>query len=168
MTRIAFLILILIAGVRLNAAPGPDSARHDGLAARASAVADSGASISGTLKDERGNPIANASVECTAGGVNVGRGFTDFDGNYAIRPLSAGSTTLTFKFQGKSLEILDIVLANGVFRKINGTLWTAPDYILDSSKGRYRRNGYWGCNPYKFPEFDYPGGRATHSGHMLW
>lgn len=88
------------------------------------ALAQNG-TITGTLKDERGNPVVNAYVEVSAGNVVRGREVTDFDGIYTVRPLDGGRYDVIFKFQGKELRITDISLAADQTRTVNGTLVTA-------------------------------------------
>ena len=67
-----------------------------------------GAGIKGTLKDENGNPVVNANVEVTSGGIVSGRALTDFDGMYTVRPLSGGNYDVKFSYLGKELVITGV------------------------------------------------------------
>ncbi len=59
------------------------------------AFAQQGAgAIKGTLLDDEKQPIPFANVVALTGGSIVGQGQTDFDGNYTIKPLKAGTYTL--------------------------------------------------------------------------
>ena len=61
------------------------------IVATAQAVAGS---ITGTVLNQAGQPVADAEVEATQGGTVVNAGITDPNGNYTINALPAGSYTL--------------------------------------------------------------------------
>lgn len=117
------------------------------------------ATITGTLKDERGNPVVNAYVEVTAGGVIRGRELTDFDGVYTVRPLDGGRYDVVFKFQGKELRITDVSLAADQTRTVNGTLNSGT--VLKEATVRVQR--------YVAPLIDpkEPGGRSVKTAEQI-
>jgi hypothetical protein len=117
--------------------------------------------ITGTLKDERGNPIVNAYVECTKGGVIQAREVTDFDGNYTFLSLQPGRLAITIKSGGRELTIFDIGLTAAAIRVVNGTL-ASPVYPSLPNPIR--------CGNFRPPLIDlkYPGGHTTYAGPLLW
>ena len=163
MNRVAIAILLLnmLTAGRVNAQLRTDTVIAMGVAAPDTSTQGSSGSITGTLRDERGNPIVNAYVECSAGGVIRGRELTDFDGIYTIRPLQPERLTVRFKFQGKELTITDVTLAAGVHRTLNGTLdLSKPGMTTCTVVIRC-----WG-NPFIDPK--HPGGRTTHTSSLFW
>jgi outer membrane receptor protein involved in Fe transport len=85
--------------------------------------------IKGNLKDERGNPIVNANVVVTEGGIQKGRDLTDFDGNYMIRPLNGGRYDVKFSYLGRDLTITGVVVAADQIITVNGKLTTTNEAI---------------------------------------
>lgn len=56
--------------------------------------------ILGTVTDEKKEPLVSASVVVKQGGITKGGAITDFDGNYSIKPLEAGTYDVTISFAG--------------------------------------------------------------------
>ena len=81
-----------------------------------------GTGIKGTLKDEKGDPVVNANVEVSSGGIVSGRGLTDFDGNYSIRPLNGGRYSVKFSYLGKERVYTDVSVASEQIVTVNGKI----------------------------------------------
>jgi hypothetical protein len=78
-----------------------------------------GSGIKGTLTDEKGNPIVNANVLVSEGGMQKGRDLTDFDGHYSVKPLGGGRYDVKFSYLGKELTITNVVLAGDQTLTVN-------------------------------------------------
>lgn len=136
--------------------PAPEPARR-----RSGKLEGGNATITGTLKDEKGSPIINAYVETRSGGVVRGRELTDFDGIYTIRPLDGGQYEVTFKFQGKEQTIYGISLAADQMRTVNGILKSGTE--LKGVTKRATRTVY--VPPIIDPKE--PGGRSVKTAEQI-
>ncbi len=85
--------------------------------------------IKGNLTDERGNPIVNAGVVVTEGGISKGQALTDFDGNYTVRPLSGGRYSVKFSYLGRDLTITNVIVAADQIVTVNGKLVTTTEAL---------------------------------------
>jgi len=68
-------------------------------------------SVSGTVTDAKGNPIAGATVVVSQGGVTKGQDTTDAQGNYSIGNLAPGTYNLTVSAEGYRTTTESFVLA---------------------------------------------------------
>lgn len=77
------------------------------------AYAQSGGEIKGKVIDNStGEGIPFAVVTCSKGGVNAGGTTTDLDGNFTIKPLSAGTYTVKVQYTGyQTTEIQNIIVS---------------------------------------------------------
>lgn len=76
--------------------------------------------LAGVVKEESGQPLISANVVIDA---NKGWGaVTDFDGNYEIANLPAGTYDVTFRYLGKEDQVLKVTIAAGETKKLNVTL----------------------------------------------
>lgn len=69
--------------------------------------------IYGTITDETGEPIINAQVFVTQGGIDKGAVVTDFDGRYSVKPLTAGSYDVRVNYVGYKVDIIEGVTVSG-------------------------------------------------------
>jgi hypothetical protein len=75
--------------------------------------------IKGIVKDEKGEPIWNASVHVEYAGIMIGDA-TDFDGKYTIKPLTPGIYTVITKMQGFSpVKTSDVTVTSGDIAFVN-------------------------------------------------
>ncbi|MEO6831581.1 MAG: TonB-dependent receptor [Chitinophagaceae bacterium] len=88
-----------------------------------------GSFIGGKLKDEKGEPIINANVEASAGGIVQGRALTDFDGEYSIRGLNSGNYTVKFSYLGKEASYTGISVAGDQGVTVNGKIITSNTLV---------------------------------------
>ncbi len=91
------------------------------------AVYGQGAGVKGILKDEQGNPIVNANVEVTQGGIVSGRELTDFDGNYTVRPLNGGRYDVKFSYLGRSVTVTGVIVPANQLVTVNSRLTTSTE-----------------------------------------
>jgi outer membrane receptor protein involved in Fe transport len=95
--RILFILVVLFASGQLYAQSGAIKGR----------VLDSGT----------GEAIPFANIRVELNGNLVGGGVTDFDGNYMIKPVSAGSYTVVTSYVGyKTLQMEDVIVNNDKIR----------------------------------------------------
>jgi hypothetical protein len=160
MKRVAILCLLLTVSAGFSLIAQIDPSAATGRMYVDSTGSNVHAILKGNLKDERGNPIVNAEVECSDGNIICGREVTDFDGNYVIGSLKPGKMTLTFRFQGKELIITDISLSSGQRRSVDGTLTMV---MPKSPTIRFYCRII--CPPIIDPK--YPGGHASRADVML-
>lgn len=98
------------------------------LSFSAAAFAQSGAgSLKGTIKDAKtGEPIPFANVVVEVGGIQLGNGQSNFDGEYQIKPLDPGSYDVKTSYVGyKPIKTTGVIISAG---KI-----TTVDVKLESS-----------------------------------
>ncbi len=91
-----------------------------------------GAGIKGQLKDEKGNPVVNANVEVSEGGIIKGRDMTDFDGYYTVKPLNGGRYDVTFSYLGFKRIYTDVSVAADQLFTVNGKISTST--VLGEAK----------------------------------
>lgn len=124
-------------------------------------TACAGKSISGILRDELGNPIAAAYVECNYNGVTIKREVTDFDGLFRISELRADTIDIVFKYQGMTLVKSGVAIACDQPPELCAFMRTPQRNVG-------RRRGH-GCSFRRgFVDPAYPGGHVTYSGDQLW
>ena len=82
------------------------------LGSMMTAFAQSTGEVKGKIVDEKGEGLIQASVQILdASGKNTGRGtVTDFDGNYTLGPLNAGTYNLKYSYLGYSSQIVNGLL----------------------------------------------------------
>lgn len=69
--------------------------------------------IYGTVTDEKGEPLVNASVQVTEGGIQKGGAVTDFDGKYSVKPLDPGNYQVRISYTGyKQSLITDVAITS--------------------------------------------------------
>jgi outer membrane receptor protein involved in Fe transport len=119
--------------------------------------------IKGNLKDERGNPIVNAGVIVTEGGIMKGQTLTDFDGNYTVRPLSGGRYDVKFSYLGRDLTITNVVVAADQIVTVNGKLVTTTEALKGKPVEVHAVRGYQA--PIIDPEN--PGGRQVKTAEQI-
>ena len=85
--------------------------------------------ISGTLTDERGNPIVSGSVTVIQGGINRGGAITDFDGKYVVKPLDPGRYDVKFSSQGVEQTVAGVVVGTVGEATVNLRLVTTRDLV---------------------------------------
>lgn len=125
------------------------------LASLGTAVLAQGSFIGGKLKDEKGEPIINANVEASMGGIVQGRALTDFDGEYSIRGLNGGNYTVKFSYLGKEASYTGISVAGDQGVTVNGKIVTTNTVAgVTKTVTRY-------VKPIIDPKN--PGGRAIHT-----
>lgn len=75
------------------------------------------AKISGTVKEENGEALisANVVIDATKGWAAV----TDFDGNYSIEKLPAGTYDVAIRYVGKDEQKIKVTLADGEAKTLN-------------------------------------------------
>jgi len=70
--------------------------------------------IAGNVKDEKKEPLINATVQVYQGGILKGGVITDFDGNYVVKPLDAGVYDVLVLYAGyDSTMVTGVVVTNG-------------------------------------------------------
>jgi Ca-activated chloride channel family protein len=62
--------------------------------------------IKGTILDEKGQPLISATIQISSGGIVRGGTVTDFDGNYLVKPLAAGSYDVKIAYLGYVTELI--------------------------------------------------------------
>ncbi len=87
-------------------------------------AADTGG-ITGTLNDQRGNPIINAVVNVLQGRTKAGSGLTDFDGNYIVKPLKSGVYTVQFVYLNNKQEVTAVQVEAGKLTTVNTKMTVA-------------------------------------------
>lgn len=75
--------------------------------------------IYGTVTDEKGEPMINASVQVTEGGIAKGGAVTDIDGKFSVKPLSPGSYQVRVSYTGYKQTLIDGVDVTGTGVKVN-------------------------------------------------
>ncbi len=125
-----------------------------------------GSGIKGNLKDEKGNPIVNANVLVSEGGIQKGRDLTDFDGNYTIKPLNGGRYDVKFSYLGKDLTITGVVVAADQLVTVNGKLITTNEVTQGGKKIQAEVHAVRG---YQAPIIDpeNPGGRQVKTAEQI-
>ncbi len=123
-----------------------------GFAGQALAQGTSGA-ILGTVVDANGDPIINAQVQVTSGGIAKGGTVTDFDGNYVIKPLDPGRYDVKVNYIGTKESLTTGVLVQpGQNTKVNVKLQSSDKTTLEEVV----------ITEYKVPLIDeYQGGSTT-------
>lgn len=125
------------------------------FASLGTAVFAQGSFIGGKLKDEKGEPIINANVEASIGGIVQGRALTDYDGEYSIRGLNGGNYTVKFSYLGKESVVQGISVAGDQGVTVNGKIVTSNTLTgVTKTVTRY-------VKPIIDPKN--PGGRAIHT-----
>ncbi len=76
--------------------------------------------IEGCVTDNKKEPIINASVRLSKGGVTVAGTITDYDGKYKLSNLESGEYELTFSYVGlKSQSVTGVEVTNKNVREVN-------------------------------------------------
>lgn len=96
------------------------------------ALAQNG-SIYGTIIDEAKDPVPNAQVFVSSGGIQQGAVVTDFDGNFVVKPLSAGTYDVRVNYSGYKSEIVE-----GISVSISGGV--AVNFELEPSSNPANAN----------------------------
>lgn len=68
--------------------------------------------VTGTVVDERNEPVIGAVVEAIQGGIVKGGAQTDFDGNYTIKPLSPGRYDVKIRYTSYKTSLTTGVVVN--------------------------------------------------------
>lgn len=68
--------------------------------------------ILGTVTDSKGEPLVNASVQFTSGGISKGGTITDFDGKYSMKPLDPGYYDVTVTYIGFQTKTIKQVIVS--------------------------------------------------------
>lgn len=114
------------------------------------AQGNSGAII-GTVIDDKGESIINATVTVTEGGVTKGGAVTDFDGNFVVKPLPPSRYEVTVNYIGFKESVTKGVIV-GPNKNTEVKVKLAPSTMLDEVV----------VIEYKVPLIDkYQGGRTT-------
>lgn len=95
--------------------------------------------IKGTVVDENNEPIINAVIQVTTGGIQKGGGVTDFDGNYLVKPLDAGRYEISIKYLGYKESIVQNILVQpnqetDVNVKLQPTAETMDEVVITEYK----------------------------------
>lgn len=86
------------------------------------AIAQSGA-ISGTVLDEKKQPILGAIIEVTQKGIRKGGAATDEDGKYTIKPLSAGRYEVKISYTSYISKLVkDVIVSPDRTTSVNAQL----------------------------------------------
>ncbi len=76
--------------------------------------------ILGVVTDKKKEPIINATVKVTQGGVLKGGGITDYDGKYSVKPLDPGLYDVTVSYTGMQPKtITGVVVTAGDRTEVN-------------------------------------------------
>lgn len=163
--RIAIALMVLLSLSVKAIAQSQDNKRdtttHAAIAASPVPRAeDTQHEIYGTVTDEMGIPVVNASVYVSEDGILRGRTFTDFDGNYSVKLLRGGRYDLLFSFMGHKKLIARVIVADKTqvcsVILLHGEKTCAITVFIDRNT--------WGP-PFLNPEN--PGGSITHRREML-
>ncbi|HEY9177776.1 MAG TPA: von Willebrand factor type A domain-containing protein [Flavipsychrobacter sp.] len=88
--------------------------------------------IIGTVTDENNDPVINAQVQVSSGGVIKGGSVTDFDGNYIIKPLMPGRYEVKVNYLGYKENLTTGVLVQpGQNTKVNVKLKRSDAAMLE-------------------------------------
>lgn len=88
--------------------------------------------IIGTVVDENNDPVINAQVQVSSGGVIKGGSVTDFDGNYVIKPLMPGRYEVKVNYLGYKENLTTGVLVQpGQNTKVNVKLKRSDAAMLE-------------------------------------
>lgn len=109
--------------------------------------------IIGTVVDENNDPVINAQVHVSSGGVAKGGTVTDFDGNYIIKPLMPGRYNVKVNYLGyKENLTTGILVQPGNNTTVNVKLKRSDNAVLEEVV----------ITEYKVPLIDmYQGGSST-------
>ncbi len=109
--------------------------------------------IIGTVTDENNDPVINAQVQVSSGGIIKGGTVTDFDGNYIIKPLLPGRYDVKVHFIGYKENLTTGVLVQpGKNTEVNAKLKRNKNAVLEEVV----------IVEYKVPLIDmYQGGSST-------
>lgn len=109
--------------------------------------------IIGTVTDENNDPVINAQVQVSSGGVVKGGAVTDFDGNYVIKPLMPGTYDIKVNYIGYKENLTKGVLVQlGNNTTVNVKLKRSEHAVLEEVV----------IVEYKVPLIDmYQGGSST-------
>jgi hypothetical protein len=84
------------------------------------ANADSFGTIYGCIKDDKNEPIVNASIALTRNDTIVGGAISDFDGKYQITNLNDGIYKITVSYPGlETQRMTDIQVVKGAESEVN-------------------------------------------------
>jgi hypothetical protein len=98
--------IVLTRTVRYGSMTGPPSSRRPGVpASGATARADVGLQIGGTVRDRAGAPVAEATVVPEG---NAQGALTAADGRYVLRGLAEGDVTLRVGHRGRERKPVQI------------------------------------------------------------
>lgn len=87
------------------------------------AIAQSGSAITGTVLDEKKEPIIGAVVRVIDGGLQKGGAQTDADGSYTIKPLNPGRYELVVSYIGyKEVRITGIIVSPDKTTQVNSSM----------------------------------------------
>lgn len=106
--------------------------------AQTSAQTGNDGGISGTITDEKQNPVIIAAIVVTADGIQKGSTVTDFDGKYVIKPLAPGRYTVTILYQARKVIVRDVLVTANDLTAVNEKISTSaffPGCILISRCG---------------------------------
>lgn len=102
-----------------------------GFAGQALAQGTSGA-IQGTVVDANGDPVINAQVQVSRGGIAKGGAVTDFDGNYVVKPLEPGRYEVKVNYIGqKESQTTGVIVQPGQNTEVNVKLQPKEETTLE-------------------------------------
>jgi hypothetical protein len=169
--RMAAALLVLL-GLSCNAmAQGQDNKQHTithaAIAASPVPCAEDGQhEIYGTVIDERGNPVVNATVCVIESGIIKGSASADFDGNYSVRPLQVGRYDVKFSFVGYDTTITNVILAD-CRQQVPGAInMQRRESIKQGLRPKYF-GIYIPCQGVGYLDPEHPGSSITHYDNTL-
>lgn len=88
--------------------------------------------ISGTVVDDKNEPVFGAKVRITSGGITKGGAVTDENGEYVIKPLAPGRYDMKVNYSGYKENITkEILVAAGRTTKVNVKMEVSSSTVLN-------------------------------------
>lgn len=95
------------------------------------AIAQSGGAITGTVLDNKKEPLIGAIIRVFEGGLQKGGAQTDVDGNYDIKPLAAGRYDLVVSYTGyKESKITGVIVSPDKTTQVNVSMELSKNNTL--------------------------------------